>query len=741
MINQLKIICRVQLIFLIVLLAGNSCSISETNLYADYAWTSKIRNDHPRLFFNNSTFEQVKRKALNEEKAMFDEMKGRVDNLIGKKIEFTEPYIKDGTENRDHAYGFRAAEAALVYQILKEEKYLDLTKDLLKALTDYYKLRNDAKLNIQWYAFSRIGTLCAYDWIYNDLSEKERIEIGELLFTTINDMIYDGKREAYFRELSGGYQDGNYGNASLAWYAGLVFYKMGINDELAEELVRKGYDDYTKLLEYRKNCMGDDGGAATAVLTYCMSAYPWAEFNFFHTFQSATDINISKAWPYVPNFLYYVYWNWLPGDQMFGYGDVRHFDNNLPLGSMHIHLSQMIHFYGETQPEMAALAKWMQTKVKRQSTDAFPFARFLLTNTYDEIKAEEPIKATPSGMHFENMGQIFMRSGAGAEDTYALFTAGGIITTHRHYDNNNFVIYKKGYRALDTGTRPEPGNHLTHYYCRTIAHNCILINMPGEIMPRYWGNPALSEEDLPIPNDGGQSVILGSEVVAYDANKDYVYIASDATESYHKDKSKLVLRQFLFLLPDHFVIFDKVISTEPEYKKTWLLHTASEPVVKGNEFSEDYDNGKLFCRTVLPEQADLTKIGGPGKQFWSGGRNWPLPVLTPEDWNYRGNKVPLDTVPLLGQWRIEVSPNKSQLEDHFLHLIQVGDKTLKSMVASEPIKTKDMTGVRFEYNSTKYEVMFSTGEEAGGKILIIQDGKKIRDEVFTNKVKPQVGLF
>ena len=63
------------------------------------------------------------------------------------------------------------------------------------------------------------------------------------------------------------------------------------------------------------------------------------------------------------------------------------------------------------------------------------------------------------------------------------------------------------------------------------------------------------------------------------------------------------------------------------------------------------------------------------------------------------------------------------------------------MVASDPIKTKNMTGVRFEFNSKEYEVMFSTGEEAGGKISIIQDGKIIRDEVFTNKVKPQVGLF
>ena len=719
-----------------------SCTNQKTNIYNDYSWTSRIREDHPRLFFNSLSFKQIKGRASKEEKELFDVIKKRIDDLVGQPVEFKEPYVNDGTQNSDHEYGFRAAESAFLYRVLKEEKYLYLTKNLLKALGDYYTLRNEAQLNIQWYAFSRIGTLCAFDWIYNFLSDKERMEIGAPLLTSISDMMHDGKRKNFFRENTGNYKTGFYGPPCLAWYAGLVFYNAGINDELAEQLLKKGYDDHTSLLEYRSQMAGDDGGAATAVLGYCMGAYPWAEFNFFHTFQSATGLNISKEWSYVPDFLYYIYWNWLPGDKQFGYGDASHFDNNLPLGSMHIHLSQMIHFFGDTRPEMVSLAKWMQTRVKRQAVDAIPFTRFLLLNSYDHISDIEPQLEMPSGMHFENMGQVFTRTGSGPDDTYALFTAGGLISQHRHYDNNNFVIYRNGFRALDTGTRPEPGQHLTHYYCRTVAHNCILIHMPGEIMPRYWGGPALSEEVLPVPNDGGQSVQLGSEIVAYDENEDYVYIASDATKSYHKDKSELVLRQFLFLLPDHFVVFDRVISSRPEYKKTWLLHTAAEPIITGKEFVEESGGGKLLCRTLLPENAGLTKIGGPGKQFWSGGRNWPLPVLTPDDWNYRRSaKVPMDTVALLGQWRVEVTPSQPASEDIFLHLIQVGDHTLNTMVNTELLQIGEMTGVRFEYNSKKYEVMFATNGSPAGKITITEIGRTIRDEVLTNKVKAQIGKF
>ena len=342
------------------------------------------------------------------------------------------------------------------------------------------------------------------------------------------------------------------------------------------------------------------------------------------------------------------------------------------------------------------------------------------------------------------MGQIFMRSGSDAEDTYALFTAGGILNQHRHYDNNNFIIYKKGFLALDTGTRPQPGLHLTHYFCRTVAHNCVLIEMPGETMPRYWGvigTPAKSETLVPVPSNGGQNKILGSEIIAYEENSQYVYIASDNTKSYHPDKVNLVLRQFVFLPPDHFVIFDRVISSKPEYKKSWLLHTAAEPVVNSSEFYADQGDGRIFCKTIFPEKAGLTKIGGPGKQFWSGGKNWPLPTLSPDDWNYNRNTSPQDTRELLGQWRIEVSPDKLETDDNFLHLIQVGDHSIQTMTKSETVKKGDRVGVHFTYGQKEYTVMFDTKDNAGGMISIKHNGVEVLKENFTQQVKLQTGLF
>ncbi|ODS84381.1 MAG: hypothetical protein ABS46_03730 [Cytophagaceae bacterium SCN 52-12] len=692
----------------------------------------KISDTHPRLFLNPGSLESIRRHTTGAEKDLLSRIKRRIDRIEREGYQFADRDIRDGQMNRDHEIGFRASEAALLYLTLKEERYLALAKKLLGQAAGYYRYRTDKKLNINWYGFSRIAALCAYDWIYASLDSQEATTLGNQLLTVFNDMMEQAKSSEIYRENNGNERSGFYGTPVLAWYAGLVFYKAGINDSLATALLTRGYDSHIEMLRYRSSNTGDYGGAASSSIVYSMNDYPWAEFNFFHTYQSATGIPIAEDWPHVPRFINYLYWNWLPGDKEFGYGDTRHLTNELPLGDMHIHLSQMTHFYGKTDPEMIALAKWMREKVKRQEEDTFPWMRFFLTRDYPDIDPAKGFEDMPSAMHFPKMGQIFLRSGSGPDDTYALFTAGGNIIQHRHFDNNNFIIYKNGFRALDTGTRPQPGQHLSHYYCRTVAHNCILIHMPGEKMPWYWGTKADDEEDLPFPNDGGQSNKLGSEITALESGDEFVYITSDATKSYHPDKSEQVVRQFLFIIPDIFVIYDKVVSKKAEYKKTWLLHTAAEPQISGNEFHEISGEGKMFCRILLPESARVTKIGGPGKQFWSDGRNWPIPATA---FGNRFKDIDINELPLLGQWRVEVSPEKPEKADTFLHLLQVGDRDLAKMVDTRLIKNAYGEGVGFESGFKKYEIQFRRGDEHGGRIRIEDGSGTILNREFTNNVK------
>jgi hypothetical protein len=682
-------------------------------------WAGRIRKDHPRLFFNAETWPAVKARALGPERAYYDRLKERVDGLP------REPEVKD--------WGTEAASAAFVYRMTGDAAYLDLTKALLRRSIESYHATRAALQSVNWYSTSRINAWCAFDWIFDELTPQERGELGRSFLQHVDDEQPGPGKPRIERLNDGGPESGFYSTPSLLWYAGLATYGEGIDDARARDFLVRGHDLYQRLLEHRRAAAGDDGGSASATLGYCMGAYPWAELNFFHTWESATGEDISGDWPYVAYFSNYVIWNWLPGEHEFGTGDAYHTTNALPLGSMYTHLAETLHFYSKSQPECAALARWMMGAIPDgHYSRTWPILPFLLTRMDEAPAAKPPAETLPPARNFAAMGQVFMRSGSGPDDTYALFTSGGTLEMHRHYDNNNFVIYKKGFLALDTGTRPEPGQHLTHYYCRTVAHNCVLINKPGEELPRYWGSPAPGEEPLPIPNDGGQDEVTGSKLVAFETGPQYTYAAGDATPCYRAEKCSLALRQIVFIPPDYFVILDRVTSTRPEYGKTWLLHTAREPEVDGSMFRADQGEGRLFCRTLLPERAELRKIGGPGKQFWSDGRNWPLPA----EWRTR------DDEELLGQWRVEVSPSAPRTDDVFLHLIQVGDRNaLEKMVPCELVREGGRVGVHFEAGERDVRVLFATAGGAAGHLRIAGPGGVLIDRDLTQEIMPQVGLL
>ena len=692
--------------------------VSTSGVAAD--WTAAVRRDHPRLFFNAESWPAVKSRALGRESPLFAAMQSRVEKLAGPLIE-------------DRDYGTEAAETALVFRVTGQTSHREIAERLLAHSAALYVRRHAQKRAVNWYTFSRINALAALDWLYNDLSPSRRTEIGRFLLAAARDAQPTTSRRPFIGPDLGGSERENwsdpttgfYGTPSLLWFAGLAAFRDGIDDPLAEEFLRRGYALQIQLLEHRRKAAGDDGGSASATLAYWLGAYPWAEFNFFHTFLSATGRDISRDWPYVATLPGYIFWNWLPGMREFGSGDATHRTNQIPPQDVQTHLAQLAHFYGRSHPDQAAAAAWLAERAPRQDSRAFPWTRMLLTDIQSPGTATPK---TPLARHFENMGQIFFRSGSGPGDTYALFTAGGGLRQHRHFDNNNFVIYKQGFLALDSGTRPQPGQHLSHYYCRTVAHNCILIRMPGESMPTYWGSdPGAGEEKLPYPNDGGQQSVVGSHLVAFESRPEYAYLAGDATATYNSAKCGLALRQFVFLAPDHFVVFDRVTSTDPSYRKSWTLHTVAEPALSGDTFSAEHEQGRLFVKTLLPARAVLDKVGGPGRQFWSDGRNWALP---------KGYSVP-DTTPLLGQWRVEVSPSRAAREDHFLHLIQAGGPAL---AASSLVRGKDRAGVRFRSGANVWEVTFGTSGTPTGHIRLTRGGKTLVNRDLTRVVAPQSGL-
>ena len=286
-------------------------------------------------------------------------------------------------------------------------------------------------------------------------------------------------------------------------------------------------------------------------------------------------------------------------------------------------------------------------------------------------------------------------------------------TNHQHLDAGAFQVYYRGPLAMDTGlySGSSGGYHSPHnanYYKRTIAHNCLLVYDPDEafVNTKFWGDTR---------NDGGQRQPNGwreprtledllsgdyrtGEVEGHWFGPDgqapaYSYLKGDITQAY-SNKVREVKRAFVFMnlgegdVPAALVVFDRAVSANSDFKKSWLLHTQEEPMVTGNrtlvQLTERNWRGRMLNTTLLPAEGDseIVKVGGPGKEYWVFGENFPNePNGDLEDFG-------------LGCWRIELSPRKPAACDLFLNVMQVMEMDRGEALPVEMIETECLAGAQ-----------------------------------------------
>jgi len=266
---------------------------------------------------------------------------------------------------------------------------------------------------------------------------------------------------------------------------------------------------------------------------------------------------------------------------------------------------------------------------------------------------------------------------------------------HQHLDAGAFQIYYKGALAIDSGLYQGGSSgaygspHCLNYYWRTIAHNSLLVYDPNEKFGgRGYGNDggqrlphgrseARNLSTLLAPENGYHTgKVLAHGFGPDPQTPDFTLLQGDLTEAYGK-KVRQVTRSFIFLnlrnsqVPAALVVFDRVVSANPAFRKYWLLHTLEEPRVDSTsavvDCTQHGSSGRLILDTLLPAatNVDLTKVGGPGKEFWVFGQNYANDV-DPK----RLERSSIET----GAWRIELSPKAGAAEDLFLNVLQVTDR-------------------------------------------------------------------
>jgi len=235
----------------------------------------------------------------------------------------------------------------------------------------------------------------------------------------------------------------------------------------------------------------------------------------------------------------------------------------------------------------------------------------------DDQAPESPPSDNPTAAYFNGPGLVSMREDWSNDACFALLLCGEGIS-RRYEDSNSFILHRKTHIIPHAGARIRfnPDNDKHHWYhVRSASKNTIFVFDPdecfdvlpdGTIGPLHSGTRLVASDNLggqlfetPISQKNGLYSTGGAGASTRRLGEnpdglfergnitkfehvagDYTYCVGDATHSYTR-KIEFFDREFLYIRPDVFVVFDRVKSADAGFKKVWRIHTVDRPLPQG----------------------------------------------------------------------------------------------------------------------------------------------------------------
>ncbi|MDD7986154.1 hypothetical protein PQO01_14475 [Lentisphaera marina] len=726
-------------------------------LMSTLAAETKIHPQHPRLLFREADLEWIREKCKKEPYAsVYQAMKSWADRHVGSKSSKEDMTI----------YGF-------LYQIENDKSYLEEAKRRLMEASNHELQFLKPTYEMKY----------TYDLIYNGLDKKDQAFLAQKLLAM-------HVSNPYKPDVMGIHQICNEGSSTLA-----VWGDEGVDMEMLKKRFQKERDAYLDRNFRVGNTIAQRwGGWHRSFECRCWRKYipRFAEMWLNATGEDTFDnplIRSQGAWYLyhtLPGFKDHKNFRIIPDSYTaFGQGnDYNDWDNPLILAKrLNEGLSQwwwqqplsrnQIWGYGAYRIFFVnlSLENLREKDIDRLAQTGI-FWRIILYHE-QEVETVSPEKF-PEDAYHEGMGLVSMRSSWQDDAAFGFFHCGRIASGKPDdLDNNNFFIYRNGYLATDgwpRGKTAHYGYEWDNYRRRTIAHNLITVYDPDEPLENFYSQYA--RVNVPThtagkveSNDGGQ---LGQHVLELDPNlhpwkeekatniykqngfirafrssPEYTYTLGDATESYSAHKLEAFTREFVFLKPGIFVVFDRVVSNKKEFKKTWHIHPMEKPEINGKDFKwkafrpkAAYSNksplGWLAGTTLLPKESSTELIGGKGKECWVDGKNYH--TVRGEDIS-RGHFTKQDEEEWKNSWRIDIRDKNEEKETFFLHVLQTFPDEPEKLAQVKLLEESNSYGVRIEDEGKVWELTFNKDGGGKGKISLKQDGKSIISEHLPSKVE------
>lgn len=639
---------------------------------------------HPRLFFRDTDLPAIRARIAGEYRAEWERWMKHLEAEV-----LSQPPAAFAKHPHLKVWG-NARGVLLAALLTGETRYLDWAREWFKTLVAAGPVGNDTQFR------GRLQCLAlAYDWLYPLLTPEERRALEGAVLAHVD-------RAWYFADGATNYIGGHsrWGNFTLA--AGLLALATE-RPELREKLLvlrRHWVDGYFPA----QGWIAQDGG-------YHMGwAYSAAYLtgSIHLTWSTATNECVLFPWQAkLPLF-------WLYGRQGDGTypntGDAYTITDDL-----NAYHPDLLAIAGGIFKDPYAAGAWRDRPDRDRLADILYGDKRVMPRAPDDSAASLEL-----ARHFRNSGVVVARDRWDKETTLLQFRSTPFFSTnHLHRDANSFTLHYRGDLALDSGLYDESprgggygGVHWRNYFTRTIAHNAIVVFDPAQEM-RVIDEPASNDggqvfrrdpETLHDIQPGGHAHLDG--VTRYEHTAGYTYMAGDATKAYDPARVRLAQREVVYLRETArdrpvVVVFDRVESAKPAFVKRFLLHTVNRPTVDGDQAVTEHHGGRLTSVTLLPEAAKLELVGGPGKEAWVNGKNYPW---DPTSSRLRGRD--------LGQWRLEVSPARPDLRDYFLHVLYVDAADAPPVKADDARLTKTASGATVRVAGWEVEFPYAPGAAA-----------------------------
>lgn len=573
----------------------------------------ELEGVHPRVFMTQKEIDALKEKAKTQPE-LWQTALSRVRAMT------VEPPKPPAEERRvQNEVGIGIAEAAFVYKITGEKKYLDAAKKYMDAAVSYdvwgYSYN---KPNVDLAAGHILyGMGWGYDLLYNDLTPQEREKYKAKLIKQAR-LLYEffkpksGKTYAYSQ---------NHTFIPISGLAVTAYALMGETDEA------KDWAALSRAIFDRVLATYTPDGYFYESMEYWIFSTPWL-VHYMDAHQHATGENLYETTPGFKLAHKYIAHITLPGGEFnFDYGDIyagpvtrarkgNDYERERINGKFRTNYNILYNLATRyNNGEAQGVADWVKSKGQVNAEEFWTFI------WYNPTIKTVPIEKQEKWHFFADHDVAFWRSSWNDDATAFSFKCGApeghatnenvkkfpdwrLSSGHAHPDAGSFIIWANG-RYL-TGDSGYAGVPLTEH------HNTIVFDGKGQAKEGK-GHDVFAE----VPYERLNKIRITD--IKFDAKK--VSIIADVTSAYEPEVGvRKFIRRFEFSAPNNFVVTDD-IETEKPSLITSYLH-ADNLIENGSNnyfFFEPLNNSRLLVKVEAPSQPQtiieknfLTAPGRPG---------------------------------------------------------------------------------------------------------------------------------